>query len=123
MFIKDGKRFNIYAAVTIDETQYPAGFFTDPEAREAVGITEIPDPIRESDETHYNQELDEAPYLISTPKPQEMLEQARNAQTKQKIAALEAGQPRAVREALLSGDMSRLQDIEDEIAALRNQLV
>ena len=35
---------------------------------------EIPDPVRGNDEVEYTQELNEAPYIIITPKSPEMLE-------------------------------------------------
>lgn len=73
MFIKDNKRFNIYAEVIIDDIQYPSGFFKNPEARAEHGIEEIPDPVRESLDTHFVNEIDEAPYVINTPKPAEMV--------------------------------------------------
>ena len=38
------------------------------------------------------------------------------------IVALEAGQDRALREAALTGDLSRLQTIDDTVAALRRLL-
>lgn len=50
---------------------------------------EIPDPVRESDETHYNQEIDDAPYLIVTPKPPEMVEANRVAKIDAQILGLE----------------------------------
>lgn len=46
-----------------------------------------------------------------------------NAPIKSEIVALEATQPRAVREATLTGDKTRLQAIEDQIAELRTKLV
>lgn len=42
-----------------------------------------PDPVRESDETHYNQEIDDAPYLICTPKSPEQLATLRWQKIKQ----------------------------------------
>jgi hypothetical protein len=48
---------------------------------------EVPDPMH--DETHYNQEINEAPYLICTPKPAEMVEAARVAKIDAQIVALE----------------------------------
>lgn len=83
---------------------------------------EIPDPVRESDETHYNQEIDEAPYLIVTPKSPEQLAQLANGKIKAQIAAIEANQARAVREAAL-GSSVHLQEIETKIQELRGQLV
>lgn len=68
------RRVNIYAPYK--------GFskLDTPEIRERVGVMEIPDPVRMPDETHYNQEINESPYLICTPKSVEML--ARQAQEK-----------------------------------------
>lgn len=45
------------------------------------------------------------------------------AETITKIQALEAKQPRAIREAVLTGDKVRLQAIEDQIVELRAKLV
>jgi hypothetical protein len=123
MFIKDNKRFNIYAAVTIADTQYPAGYFLDPDARLEMGIEEIPDPIRESEETHFNQELDVAPYLVSTPKPKEMLDATKNSKVTSRIVEIESGQLRAIREAVLYGDKTRLQQIDDDIKTERSKLI
>ena len=94
-----------------------------PEIRTAAGVIEIADPERMPDETHYNQEIDEAPYLISTAKPQEQLDAAFNAKVKAQIAALEATQDRCVREAIVSGDNTRAIALEASIAALRATLI
>lgn len=40
-----------------------------------------------------------------------------------KIEQLEATQARSVRDAILSGDMTKLKEIDDNIAVLRDQLV
>ena len=45
-----------------------------PEIRAVVGVIEIPDPARGNDEIEYTQELDDAPYIIITPKSPEQLE-------------------------------------------------
>jgi hypothetical protein len=89
MFIKDGKRFNIYPRYTDPETGEKGIDMTIPANRERFGVTEIPDPVRMPDETHYNQEINEAPYLICTPKPAEMVEAARVAKIDAQIVALE----------------------------------
>jgi hypothetical protein len=61
------KRINIYGPYK--------GFskLDTPEIRERAGLIEIPDPVRGDDNLFYNQEIDDAPYLIVTPKPQEQL--------------------------------------------------
>ena len=83
---------------------------------------EIPDPVRGNDEVEYTQEINEAPYVIITPKSQEQLDAQNNSKTKAQIAALESTQARCVRECALSGDKVRLQGLDDEIAALRKSL-
>lgn len=75
MFIKDGKRFNIYAQATVDAVTYAN--FLDSTVRAAVGITEIADPpVPEGydPDLYYRVELDEAPYVIFTPKSAEQVE-------------------------------------------------
>lgn len=119
MFIRNSLRFNIYASKTIDGVTYP--HFQNADLRAQVGITEIPDPVRESTETHYVREIDAAPYVINEPKPQDVLDREFNVIIKQKIAAIESGQARAVREAAL-GQPAYLQSLEIEIQNLRLQL-
>lgn len=67
IFVRNGKRFNIYAPAEIDGVRYPN--FLDPSLREKLSIEEIPNPERESEITHFVNEIDEAPYVINTPKP------------------------------------------------------
>src|SRR5690606_15457534 len=97
MYIRNGKRINIYAPYVDEEgTKYVD--LRSPELRAKFGIQEIPDPKRESAETHYVQEIDEAPYIINTPKPPEMITEAENAKVAAEIEAIERGQMRALRE-------------------------
>jgi hypothetical protein len=75
MFIKDGKRFNIYASSTIDDIQYEN--FTKAEDRAVAGITEIQEPAAPEDYTDYTytkQEFDEEPYVTYTPMTEEEIE-------------------------------------------------
>lgn len=83
MFIKNGLRFNILTKYTDPITGEKGIDMTRPENRTRFGVEEIPDPVRESDETHYNQEIMEAPYLICTPKSPEQLAQLRWSKLKQ----------------------------------------
>ena len=61
---------------------------------------EIPDPPRGNDEIEYTQEINEAPYVVITPKPQAMIDAAHNAKIWAQIKALEASElaPRMVRD-------------------------
>ena len=93
-----------------------------PEIRERAAVVEIPDPVRGDEEYNYNQEINEAPYLIVTPKSQEQLDMQHNAKVKQQIAAIEAGQARAVREAAL-GDTTHIAAINASIEVLRATLL
>jgi hypothetical protein len=122
MFIRNNKRFNIYAKHVIDDVTYPSGICTDPEVRNKLNVIEIPDPVRMPEETHYNQEIDEPPYLISTPKPKEQVDSLLDSKIVERITSLEANQPRALREAILYGDKTKLQEIEDAIKLERDKL-
>lgn len=82
MFIRDSKRFNIYASTTIDGVTYPN--FTSPELRGSLGITEIPDPTPPADyseETYYRTEQDDSPYVVYTKKSAEQLKQLEDAKS------------------------------------------
>ena len=109
------KRINPYAPFTdangTRHTRMPAHLYT-----------EIPDPVQGNDETQYTTEIDDSPYVIITDKSPEQLDQLHNSKIKQQIAAIEAGQARAVREAAL-GDPAYLTQLEAQIQTLRVQLI
>ena len=89
MFIRDNKRFNIYASATIAGVTYPN--FTSPELRTQLGITEIPDPTPPADyteETYFRTEQDDAPYVVYTKKSQEQLDELAAQKEAQRIASL-----------------------------------
>lgn len=73
MFLLNGKKINIDAAMTLpdpdtgDDTQYPVGWFRDPAARQAHGITEVPDPVRPDERFFFVTENADGT-LNSTPK-------------------------------------------------------
>lgn len=107
MFIKDGKRFEICNAHTIDDVQYPMQFFAREDNRLSVGVIEIPDPVRGNDEIEYTHEIDEAPYNIITPKSQEQLDQQRKSKALAELTALEQANlmPRVTREFLIAATL------------------
>lgn len=67
-------------------------------------LEEIPDPARGNDELEYTQELDDAPYIVITPKPPEMVAAQNKAKVQAELNALELSQlmPRVTREFLLA---------------------
>lgn len=82
MFIKDGKRINLNVPQIIDGVTYQ-DLRRFPEVMVAHGLTEIADPVDPEDYsnlTHYRQEIDGAPYMVYTLKPQQQIVQALNAQ-------------------------------------------
>ena len=103
MFIKNGLRFSILQRYTDPETGEKGIDMSRPENRARFGVTEIPDPARGNDEIEYTQEINEAPYVIITPKPAEMVEAARVSKIDAQIDALERQVmlPRLVREDLM----------------------
>ena len=98
VYIKDGKRINIHAPY-LDTVKLRNADLTDPVEREAYGVTSL-EVTYGNDETQYTQEIDEAPYVIITDKPQEMVDAAWNSKINAQIAALEASEllPRIVRD-------------------------
>lgn len=117
IFKSNQRRANPYAAYeSEDGTRYPR--------IPAELLEEIPDPQPPedySDETYYRTEQDEAPYVVYTRKSDEQLEELRKSKVKAQIAAVEAGQARAVREAAL-GDTTHLVAVNAKIEELRAML-
>ena len=83
MFIKNGLRFNIYPRYTDPVSGEKGIDMSRPENRARFGVTEIPDPVRGNDEIEYTQEINEAPYVVITPKSAEQLEQQQDAKDRQ----------------------------------------
>lgn len=98
-----------------------------PEIRARAGLIEVPDPTPPADyseETYYRRETPDRapPYVTFERKSDEQLEELRKFKLVAQIAALEAGQARAVREAAL-GDPTYLREIDAKIENLRKSLV
>ena len=117
------KSVNIYAPYTDSNgTRYPN--LESADTRALAGVVEIADPIPPADfdyELYYRNEQDDAPYVVFTRKSDEQIAGQEKAKVKQEIAALEAVQDRAVREAAL-GNPTFLQTIDAKIVALRAKL-
>ena len=89
MFIRDNKRFNIYASSTIEGVTYPN--FLSPELRDALGITEIVEPeppVDYTPETYFRTEQDTAPYVVYEKKSQEQLDALAAQKEAQRISSL-----------------------------------
>lgn len=67
MFVLDGKRINIDAPYE-DAEGNRYGNLRDPAVRAQVGVVEMVDPERKDERFYFVQEIDEAPYVINTPK-------------------------------------------------------
>lgn len=83
MYIRNGKRFNIYASAEIDGVRYP--HFTDSVIQAELGITEISEPEAPADfdyDIYYRQEQDTAPYVVYTRKSDEQIAATRWAKLK-----------------------------------------
>ena len=79
MFLLNGTPIQIDAPFTANDINYPPGWirFSTPEARLAVGITEVPDPIRKDDRFYW---IDE--HNTATPKDLPQLKKQWIEQTK-----------------------------------------
>jgi hypothetical protein len=62
---------------------------------------------------------DAVEYVV-TPHADAELKERRNAARRAQIAAIEAGQHRALREAVLTGDTARLKKLDSAVAAIRS---
>ena len=100
------------------------------EIRAAVGVVEIerdapPEGYTDHPdwyEVREDWESTQRPYIVYTRKPEEIIFEAANNKIKAQIVALEDQQGRAIREAVLTGDKTRLAELDTQIAALRSQL-
>jgi hypothetical protein len=71
MHIKDGKKYNVEARVTVDGVRYHNA--KDASIQEKLGITEVADPLRKNDQFYYVTEQDDAPWVVNTPKSKDQL--------------------------------------------------
>lgn len=64
MFLLNNKKFNPYSFFEVDGVQYPLNWFqsASPEEKAALGITEVPDPVRPDDKFFYVQENDDGTF-------------------------------------------------------------
>ena len=125
MFIdKDDRRFNPYRTIEFEGVTYQGNITAFPEVMARMGNREIDEPPRPdfSDDTHFIFPIDEPPYWSVTEKPVEMVEQREDNRLIQRMEALENKSMRAVREAILTGDNTKLQVLEGKIADLRVKL-
>jgi hypothetical protein len=133
---KDGLRFNAYSRIELttnhqDEEGKPVtvvsvNLYDHKDIWALNGIEEVEEaspPDDEPADNFYRTETGEAPYVIYTRKPQVVIDQSHNATVRSKIAFLESGQARCVREAALTGDKTRLQALDTEISDLRATLI
>ena len=83
MFIdKDNRRFNPSAVIKHDGVTYNGNVMMFPGVCAELGIIEIPDPQPPedySDELYFKTEQDEAPYVVYTRKPDEMIAATRQS--------------------------------------------
>ena len=84
LYIKDGKRFNIYAQKEIDGITYAN--FLDESLRNRLGIVAVDEPNPPIDfdyDLYYRTEQDEAPYVVYTRKSDEQIAEVMLQKAKQ----------------------------------------
>ncbi len=146
MFLLNDKRINPHAAHTTAEGVTYANLL-DPAVRSLLGVVEVAEPTPPedySDETYFKTEQDDAPYVVFTKKPDEMIEQVRRAKLQAQIDALDGGNPMArptrefmilsmEKEAVAAGftveelrashyAYRKVKELDEQIVALRGQL-
>ena len=137
MFIKNGKRFNIYAPATINGVEYHN--FTDAHLRSILNITEIPEitaPADYTEQSYYRTEQDYAPYVIYTKKSAAQIKELQNNKLQTEIARIEESNmlPRHTREFMIqfyeqqgislenNFVYNKVKDIDATVASLRTQI-
>jgi len=79
MFIKDGKRFNPYAVITVGDVTYEGNILKFPAVVTQMGITKVDEPAPPEDyssDRYFRVETDAAPYVAYEPKSPEQIRQA-----------------------------------------------
>lgn len=79
MLIKDGKRFNPFATITVDGVVYEGNVLKFPAIVAQLGITEVDEPAPPEDyssDRYFRVETDSAPYVVYEPKSPEQIRQA-----------------------------------------------
>jgi hypothetical protein len=83
MFLLNNRKINIDAQLTVNDTTYPN--LRDPALREALGVTEVPDPVYPDPELFYWTENEDGTLTV-TPKSDEQI--AQQNQSKLNTASL-----------------------------------
>lgn len=84
IYIRNGKRFNIYSRGEVDGVRYPN--FTSPATQAALGITAVEEPLPPADyskDTYDRVEQDDAPYVVYVQKSSEQIAEIRWTRLKQ----------------------------------------
>lgn len=85
MFLHNNLKFDVEAQHVIDDVQYPRGWFLNADNRGALGITEVPDPVRPDDDLFTTSENPDGS-LTATPRtPEDIAARAANV-----LASLQA---------------------------------
>lgn len=111
MFIRNGTRFSIAQTLEENGFRYTSSDLAKADIRASLGITEIPDPARKNEEFWYNQEIEVAPYLVSTPKSKEQIESSLWSKIKTKRDTLQAGGYKVGTKWFHSDEKSKIQQL------------
>lgn len=91
LYIRNGRRFNIYAGGVIDGVRYAN--FTSPDVQTKLGIIAVDEPLPPDDyspELYTRNEIDDAPYVEYNKKPDEVLKYEQRERLEAYIAQTEA---------------------------------
>ncbi|HRC95269.1 MAG TPA: DUF4376 domain-containing protein [Coprothermobacter proteolyticus] len=111
MFIRNGKRFSISQTLEENGFRFTSADLSKPDIRAFLGVTEIADPVRKNEDFWYNQEIDDAPYLTTTPKSAEQIQSMLWGKIKQKRDSLQADGYKIAGKWYHSDEKSKIQQI------------
>lgn len=111
MFIRNGTRFSTLQTLVEGGFRYTSSDLSKADIRTRLGITEVPDPTRKNEDFWYNQEISEAPYLVTTPKSKEQIESMLWSKIKNKRDVIQAGGYKVGTKWFHSDEKSKIQQL------------
>ena len=117
MYLYQNLKFDPSIQRTVEDTQYPAGWFLDPLERARIGVVEVSDPVRPNDRFFTSVENPDGSYTATPHSAEDLAE--RHAAEKTSFLFQVKAEAGAITQQVLSGLDSEYELAEKEAAAYR----
>jgi len=118
MYLYQNLKFDPSIQRTVEDTQYPAGWFLDPLERARIGVVEVSDPVRPDDRFFTSVENPDGSYTATPHSAEDLAE--RHAAEKTNFLFQVKAEAGAITQQVLSGLDSEYDLAEKEAAAYRD---